>query len=278
MARVTKPPREHPERATIETAAGGAALAVAAILLGFFVAARHHWQHASDLCLLIGGLLFGVIGIYVFAQFWIPWLPSLPAPRERVAKPKPSAAQDIAKQILKDDGLWPRWWQLRRRFGGGLTLQQYDALRAKELAAQPPSAPPPATQRTSSLAQAAAATTQKAKQDGGLALVAQLLRRGGQLRVKAQGIEGPLDSMTQRFHPMAAVTSQLARAIARSNWAPTDVNQWLQDVAVFVGDSFPEYSDRVVQNGLSTGDPAATIAAVDQNFVVLRLIQSELSK
>jgi hypothetical protein len=257
MARVTKPPREHPERATIETAAGGAALAVAAILLGFFVAARHHWQHASDLCLLIGGLLFGVIGIYVFAQFWIPWLPSLPAPRERV---------------------WPRWWQLRRRFGGGLTLQQYDALRAKELAAQPPSAPPPATQRTSSLAQAAAATTQKAKQDGGLALVAQLLRRGGQLRVKAQGIEGPLDSMTQRFHPMAAVTSQLARAIARSNWAPTDVNQWLQDVAVFVGDSFPEYSDRVVQNGLSTGDPAATIAAVDQNFVVLRLIQSELSK
>jgi Mg/Co/Ni transporter MgtE len=83
MARVPQPARAHPERTTIEIGAGSTAIALGAILMTVFVSAPHHWQHKGDLAALALGLVFAVLGTYVFAQFYVAWLPSLPEPRER---------------------------------------------------------------------------------------------------------------------------------------------------------------------------------------------------
>lgn len=75
--------RAHPDRTSIEVGVGGSSLALGGILVGFFVAAKDHWLHAADLTLLAAGLACLLFGVYVFGQYYVGALPSLPEPKSR---------------------------------------------------------------------------------------------------------------------------------------------------------------------------------------------------
>jgi hypothetical protein len=280
MARVPQPAKVHPERTTIEIGAGGTAIALGALLITIFLSARHHWQSAGDLALLAIGFVFAAFGAYVFAQFYVSWLPSLPEPRERKPRVKPSAAQDIAKELLKEDGLWPRWWDIRRRFLGGLTLQQYEALKAREIAGEQKKQaveaakpkPPPMT--TEALVKKVAEIGEMAKKGGHLQTLEQLVSRGMQLRSAATS-RPATDAYTRQFQPGAALALALAAAVPAP---PLDVNQWLESVGRFVGQNFAHHYDALHQAGLQRRDAQEIVAAIDRNIAVLHLIEQELAR
>jgi hypothetical protein len=283
MARGKQPPKAHPARVDIEIGLAAAALALAAILLGFFVVAPHHWEHAGDLVLLCLGLFLALGGTYVFAQFYVTWLPGLPTPRERMPRVKPGAAHDVAKQLLKEDGLWPRWWHIRRRLGGGLTRQQYEALRAREIAAAQKEAPapapapvpqatPPLPVSTESLLKTLMNAGEQGKKNNQLAEAEALIRRGNQLRVVAT-TRPEMDSYTRQFQPRAVMAAALAEAVPIQ---PYDVNAWLESVARFVGQNFAHHYRALHQTPLPKRAAPEVVAALDKNLEVLRLIEKEL--
>jgi len=270
MARVTRPLKEHPHRTTIETA-GGAVL----VTVGLYLLATS----GHETVLLISGLALFVVGVYAFAQYYWTWLPSLPAPRERLPRVKPSAAHDIAKELLKEDGLWPRWWQLRRRLGGGLTLQQYEALKAREIAAErrkqaaagaKPTPPPPMS--TEAFVKKVAEIGETVKKGDHQTELGQLISRGSQLRSAATS-QPTVDTYTRRFQPGTALAEALAAAVPTP---PADVNHWLESVGRFVGQNFAHHYGALHQTGLKRRDSQEIVAAIDRNLAVLRLIEKEL--
>ena len=256
---------------------GAAAIAVGGLLIAF---------SGGNPVLIAVGVFALFFGVYVFAQYWLPWLPLLPAPHEREpeARPKRTAAHKLAKQFLKEDGLWPPWWKFWGR--GGLTWAQYEALRAKEIAHQQaeeraaaqkvaPSEAAPISQEV--LARRIARVAELSMSGAALKTIDELLRRGGALRVKA--ISPPaVDPYEQRYRPgaLGGPSDAVFRALGAALMPPYEVNQWLESVARFVEGQYPEFADRIVPQALPKGEPQAIVAAIDQNIGVLRLIKSGL--
>jgi hypothetical protein len=109
----------HPERTLIETALGLASLALGGTFWGFFLAYGHQrWQHLASIALFVLGAVFALLGAYVFMQFYVDSLPSLPSPKSARVRQPESAAHRVARDILKEDGHWPPWW----KFWGGIGL------------------------------------------------------------------------------------------------------------------------------------------------------------
>ena len=98
--------RFHPDRVSIELAVGGSSLALGGILLGFFVVAPHHWQRGADFVLLLFGVLSLALGVYVFLQFYVSWLPPLPPPKVRRPKIEPAPLAPELASLL--DFMSPR--------------------------------------------------------------------------------------------------------------------------------------------------------------------------